>query len=156
MKNIVFLSQKVGGNIIFTDYWKVLVLIILGMGNTVFFCAKKLMERWYLLITKKALFWTFRLWKIRPLLSREVDRKMIFTGYWEVLVLNFSVMGNAVFFFKDDFYLVFLIFPGYSRTWEIWFFAQWLNRFVFLVFLVFPRTVIYNQCSEGILDVFLP
>ena len=119
MKNIVFLSQKVGGNIIFTDYWKVLVLIILGMGNTVFFCAKKLMERWYLLITEKALFWTFRWWKTRSFLSQKVDRKMIFTGYWEVLVLNFSVMGN-------DIYLVFLSSPWYSRTWEIWFFAQCL------------------------------
>ena len=26
---------------------------------------------------------------------------MIFTGYWEVLVLNFSVMGNTVFFFSQ-------------------------------------------------------
>ena len=108
MKNIVFLSQKVGGNIIFTDYWKVLVLIILGMGNTVFFCAKKLMERWYLLITEKALFWTFRWWKTRSFLSQKVDRKMIFTGYWEVLVLNFSVMGN-------DIYLVFLSSPWYFQ-----------------------------------------
>ena len=45
---MVFLSQKVDGNMIFTDYWKVLVLNFSGMGNTVFFSAKKLMERWYL------------------------------------------------------------------------------------------------------------
>ena len=32
------------------------------------------------------------------LLSEEVDRKMIFTGYWEVHVLHFSVMGRTVFF----------------------------------------------------------
>ena len=44
----LFLSQKVDGNMIFTDYWKVLVLNFLVMGNTVFFSAKKLMERWYL------------------------------------------------------------------------------------------------------------
>ena len=31
-------------------------------------------------------------------LSKEVNGKMIFTGYWEVLVLKFSVMGNTVFF----------------------------------------------------------
>ena len=31
-------------------------------------------------------------------LGQEVDGKMIFTGYWEVLVLNFSVLGNTVFF----------------------------------------------------------
>ena len=63
-------------------------------------------------------------------LSQEVDGKMIFTGYWEVLVLNFSVMGNTVFFqpkswWKDDIYLVFLSFPWYSRTWETRFFVGW-------------------------------
>ena len=62
-------------------------------------------------------------------LSQEVDRKMIFTDYWEVLVLNFSVMGNTVFFhqkswWKHDIYVVFLSFLWYSRTWEICFFAQ--------------------------------
>ena len=44
-----FLSQKVDGKIIFTDYWKVLILNFSVMGNTVFFSVKKLMERWYLL-----------------------------------------------------------------------------------------------------------
>ena len=68
-------------------------------------------------------------WKYGLFLSQEVDGKMIFTGYWEVLVLNFSVMGNTVFFhqkswWKHDIYVVFLSFLWYSRTWEIWFFAQ--------------------------------
>ena len=98
VKNMVFLSQKVYGNMIFTDYWKVLALIFLGMGNVVFFWAKKVMERWYLLITEKFLFWTFRWWEIRSFFSQGVDRKMIFTGYWEVLVSNFSVMRNTGFF----------------------------------------------------------
>ena len=79
---MVFLSQKDDGNIICTDYWNVLVLTISGMGNTVLFepkswwkddiycsCfeffgdgkslfswAKKLMERWHLLVTEKFLF----------------------------------------------------------------------------------------------------
>ena len=35
-----FLSQKVDETITFIDYWKVLVLNFLGMGNTVFFEAK--------------------------------------------------------------------------------------------------------------------
>ena len=56
IKNMVFLSQKVDGNMIFTDNWKVLVLTFSEMGNTVFSSAKKLMEVWYLLITKKFLF----------------------------------------------------------------------------------------------------
>ena len=59
-----FLSQKVDGKMIFPDYWKVLVLNFSVMGNMVFFWAKKLMVRWYLLITKKVLFWTFRWWEI--------------------------------------------------------------------------------------------
>ena len=83
---------------IFTDCGKVPVLILLEIGNTIFSWAKKLIERWYLLISEKVLFWTFRWWEIRSFLSQEVDGKMIFTGYWEVLVLNFSVMGNTVFF----------------------------------------------------------
>ena len=39
---------------------------------------------------------------------------MIFTGYWEVLVLNFLVMGNMVFFFsqKVDQKMIF--------TWSFW------------------------------------
>ena len=42
-------------------------------------------------------------------LSQKVDGNMVFTDYWKVLVLNFSVMGNTVFFepgswWKDDIY----------------------------------------------------
>ena len=73
--------------------------------NTVFFRAKKLMERWYLLNTEKCLFWTFQRWDIRfflflflPFLSQNVDRMIIFTDYWKVLVLNFLETQNTVFF----------------------------------------------------------
>ena len=43
-------------------------------------------------------------------------RNTMFTEYGKVLVLNFSEMGNAVFFDpkslrKDDIYLVFFSFP---------------------------------------------
>ena len=95
---MVFSSQKFDENMIFTDYWKVLILIFSEMWNTVFSWAKKLIERWYLLIIEKVLFWTFRWWELRSFLSQEVDGKMIFTGYCEVLVLNFLLMGNTVFF----------------------------------------------------------
>ena len=44
-----FLSRKADEKLIFTDYWKVLVLNFLEKGNTVFFWANILMERWYLL-----------------------------------------------------------------------------------------------------------
>ena len=98
MKNMVFLSQKVDGNIIFTDYRKGLVLIFLEIGNTVFSWAKTLIERWYLLIAEKVLCWNFRWWEIRSFLQPK--------SWW-----------------KDDIYMVFLSFLWYSRTWEIWFFA---------------------------------
>ena len=60
-----FLSQKIGGNMIFTDYWKVLALNFSGGGKYSLFWGKDLMERWYLRITEKFLFWNFREWEIR-------------------------------------------------------------------------------------------
>ena len=57
-------SQKVDGNMIIIDYWKVLALNFSEIRNTVFFWAKKMMERWYSLITKKILFSTFQRWEI--------------------------------------------------------------------------------------------
>ena len=94
-----FLSQKVDWKMIFTGYGKVLVLNFSVVGNTVFFWAKKLMERWYLLVTDKFLFSTFRWWEIRSFYQPK--------SWW-----------------KDDIYLVFFSFPWYSRTWEMRFFVQ--------------------------------
>ena len=127
---MVFLSQKVDGNRIFTDYWKVLVLIFSGMGNTVFFWAKKLMERRYLLITGKFLVWTFRWWGntvffwVKKLMERwylMVTEKFLFWTFrwWEM-----RPFLQPKSWWKDYIYLVFLSFPRYSRTWEIWFFVQ--------------------------------
>ena len=107
MKNMVFLSQKVDGNMIFTDYWKVLVLTFSEMGNTVFSWARKLTERWYLLVTEKFLFWTFRWWEIRSFFQKK--------SWW-----------------KDDIFVVFLSFLWYSRTWEIWFFAQCIYIYIYI------------------------
>ena len=90
---MVSLSQKVGGNMIFTDYWKVLILIFSGMRNTVFFWAKKLMEIWYLLITENFLFWTFRWWEIRPFFeSRSWWKDDI---YWLLRKSCFELFGDA-------------------------------------------------------------
>ena len=111
---MVFLSQKVDGNMIFTDYWKVLVLTFSEMGNTVFSWAKKLTEIWCLLITGKFLFWTFRWWEIRSFFQPK--------SWW-----------------KDDIYMVFLSFLWYSRTWEIWFFTQWSAKWYFLHWLISDR-----------------
>ena len=95
------LRQKVYENMIFTDYWNVL-----GDEKYGIFWCKKLMERWYLLVTEKFLFWAFPWWKMRSSLRQKVHGKMIFTdylkalvlGYQKVLVLSFLVMGNTVFF----------------------------------------------------------
>ena len=70
-------------------------------GKYGLFWAKKLMERLYLLITGKFLFWTFLKWEIWHFLSLKNSGTMIFTGYWKVLVLNFLEMGNAVFFSSE-------------------------------------------------------
>ena len=92
MKNMVFLSQKVDGNMIFTDYWKVLVLNFSEMGNTVFSWAKKLIERWYLLITEMVLFWTFRWWEIRSFFeSRRWWKDDI---YWLLRRCCFELFGD--------------------------------------------------------------
>ena len=144
MKNMVFLSQKVYGNMIFTDYWKVLVLIFLGMRNMVFSWAKKLIERWYLLIIEKILFWTFPWWEIGLFLSQEVNGKMVFTGYWEVLVLNFSVMGNTVFFsakmFMERWYL--------HGLFELSVIFQDLGNMVFRAVRYLLRCNLFRWCSQ--------
>ena len=94
---MVFLSQKVHGNMIFTVYRKVLVLIFLEIGNTVFPRAKRLIERWFNDYWK-GLVLNFSGMENKVFFDQEVDGKMIVTGYWEDLVLNFLVMGNMVFF----------------------------------------------------------
>ena len=123
-----FLSHKVDGKVIFTDYWKVHVLNFSEMWSTVFFWAIKLIERWYLLITEKFMFWTFPRWEAQSFLEPKSWWKMIFTNYRKVIVLNFCWWEIPSFFqpkswWKDDIYLVFLSFLWYSRTWKIWFFV---------------------------------
>ena len=92
-----FLSQKVDGKMLFTDYWKVLVLNFSVIGKLVFFWVKKLMERWYLLTNEKFLFWILRRWEIRSFLSQKVDEKMIYIlGLFEISMI-FRDLGNMVF-----------------------------------------------------------
>ena len=111
---MVFLSQKVDGNMIFTDYWKVLVLTFSEMGNTVFSWAKKLTEIWYLLITGKFLFWTFRWWEIRYFFeSRSWWKDDV---YWLLRSPCFEFFGDGKYglFFsqKVDGKMIF--------TWSFW------------------------------------
>ena len=133
MRKMIFFSMK------YHVYWLLKSCCFEFFGDEqygLFFWAKKLMEIRYLLITKELLFWIFRRWKVWSwawnmvmVLSQKPDGNIIFTDYWEVLVLNISMMGNTVFFqpkswWKDDIYLVFLSFPWYCRTRKIWFFVQ--------------------------------
>ena len=92
-------------NAVFTDYKNLFALKFLEMKNVVSFWAKELMDRWYLLITKKFMFWiflsqkndegwyllitekfliwTFRWWEILSFYSQKVDGKMIMTwSFW--------------------------------------------------------------------------
>ena len=97
-----------------SNYGKVLVLNFLEMENMVFVWFKNLMsddiffsmEYHVFWIWKKFLFWLFRRWKIRSYFDSKSWRKMVFSSAWITLfseygivtVLNFSEMGNTVFF----------------------------------------------------------
>ena len=117
-KYSLFSSQKVDGKMTFTKYRKVLNFCFELFRDEIYglFRAKKLMERWYLLITGKFLFWTFQRWEIRSFFE--------WKSWW-----------------KDDIYLVFLSFPWYSRTWEIWFCVQW---YVFQLHDVLTETLLHT------------
>ena len=96
-------------------YWllKCFCFELFGDGKCGPFWGKKLMERLYLLVTEKFLFWAFPWWKMWSFLRQKVNGKMIFTDYWKVLVLSFSLIGNTVFFSqKVDVKVIF--------TWSFW------------------------------------
>ena len=95
------------------------------------FSAKKLTERWYLLITEKVLFELLGDGKYGIFLSQKVNRKMMFTGYWKAYVLNFSVMGNVVFF-------------SAKKLMEIWYLLG-----------LFELSVIYQDLGNMILRAVL-
>ena len=54
------------------------------------FWAKTLMQIWYLLITKKSLFWTFQEWEIRSFLRQTVERLF----YWSPKCSCFELFGD--------------------------------------------------------------
>ena len=93
-------AKNVDGKMIFTDYWKVLFWTFRRWEIQSFFESRSWWKRWYLLITEKFLFRTFWWWEKWSFFQPK--------SWW-----------------KDSIYFVFLSFPWYSRTWEIWFFVQW-------------------------------
>ena len=98
IRDMVFLSQKVHGNMMFTVYWKVLVLIFSKMEIRSLLEPKRWRRYDIYWLLKSSCFNLFGNGKYGLFLSQKVDGNMIFTDYWKVLVLNFSVMGNAAFF----------------------------------------------------------
>ena len=136
IKNTFFFEPKNDGNLILTDYWKVFVLNFLEMGNTFFFGDKKLVERWYLLITEKFLFWTFREWEIRSFLRQKLIEK------WYLLITEKSLFWAT----KMPLFWTF-------RWWEIRsFFTQKSDvkiifTWSFWAFHDIPGTGKYVQCK---------
>ena len=83
MKNMVFFSQKIDGNMIFTDCWKVLVLIFSGIGNIVFFESRSWWKDDIYWLLRSSYFELFDDGKYSLFFSENVDGKMIFTwSFW--------------------------------------------------------------------------
>ena len=118
------------------NYWLLesACLKLFGGGKYDLFWTKKLMEWWDLLIKETFLFWIFRRWEIRSFLEPKSWCK---DDIYRLLKIScFELFGDWKYglflsqksWWKDDIYLVFLSFPWYSRTWEIWFFLQWQKQ----------------------------
>ena len=60
-----FLSQKIGGNMIFTDYWNVRALNFSGGGKYSLSLRQRFNGKMIFTVTEKFLFWNFREWEIR-------------------------------------------------------------------------------------------
>ena len=131
---LYFSPQKKNNDRIFSFAWNIVYWLLkrhcfefFGGGKYGLFWAKKLMEIWYLLITEKFLFWTFREWEIRSFLRQKVSEKIIFTDYWNVLVLNFSGMENMVSFWgkklMERWYIL------VNEKFLFWAFPLWEMRF---------------------------
>ena len=83
-------------NIMFTDNEKGLFLNFLVF--LWYFWAKQLMEILYLLIIERFLVWSFRNWEIRSFFEPKSWWKDYIYWLLKVVVLNFLVMKNTVFF----------------------------------------------------------
>ena len=88
-------------------------------------------------------------WKIRSFLNQKVDGNMILIDYWNVLVLNFSGMGNTVFFetkseniiFTDYWNVLVLNFSGMENLASFWgkkLMQRWYLPVTELLFWAFP------------------
>ena len=99
---------------------KVLVLKFSETENAVFLWAKKLMERWYLLVTEKFLFWTFWWWEIRGFFSAKTFmERWYLLGLFELSII-LEDLRNMVFRTVD---------PVENLWWSFFAFFKYASRF---------------------------
>ena len=91
-----FLRQKVAGKMIFTDYWKVLVLTFSRMGNTSFFWGKKLMENDIYWLLRSSCFELFGDGKYGLFSAKKLMERWYLLALFELPVI-FQDLGNMVF-----------------------------------------------------------
>ena len=91
-----FLRQKVAGKMIFTDYWKVLVLTFSRMGNTSFFWGKKLMENDIYWSLRSSCFELFGDGKYGLFSAKKLMERWYLLALFE-LPMIFQDLGNMVF-----------------------------------------------------------
>ena len=93
MENMVFFEAKSWWK--YDIYWwlKSSCFEFFGNGKYSIFLSKKLMERWYLLITEKFLFWTFWGWEIRSFF--EAKSRWKYDIYWLLKSFCFELFGDG-------------------------------------------------------------
>ena len=107
-------AKKLCYDMIFTNYWKDFVLNFLVMENTVFFWDKRLMERWFLMVTETFLLWTFRWWEIRSFfLAKKLMERWYLLGLFELSTIFYG-FGNG-FFVQWVLHMLFAIIMAKSK-----------------------------------------
>ena len=132
VENTVFFEPKSWCKY-YIHYWKVLVLNFSGMGDTFFFWDKKLMKRWYLLITECSCFELFGEEKYGLFWGKKLMGRWYLLVTEKVLVLSFSVIENAVFSETKRWYLLVtekFLFWAFKK-FLFWAFRWWEIRFFF-------------------------
>ena len=95
-KYSLFLRQKIDGKIIFTNYWKVLVLNFSGMGNTVFFEPRSWWKVGIYWLLRGSCFEVFRMGNTAFFPAKKVMERWYLLGLFELSMI-FQDLGNMVF-----------------------------------------------------------
>ena len=104
-------------------YWllKKSCLKFFKLENTIFFPAKMLMKKWYLLITEKFLFWTVHCWEIRSFFEPK--------SWWKDDIY-WLLKSSCFVIFGDGQYGLFISQNVYGKmifTWSFWVFHDILG-----------------------------